>query len=343
MFGGRSMPTAVLAEMLGRLSIAVSAGIDMRRAWAGEAGRVPRRWRSAMEQVSRALAEGEPLAGAMGRAAGAFPPFVLGMIAVGDATGHEAETLREVSEMLRAGLRSTRELLRGLIGPAIQLSAAVAVVGLLILVSGFIRDGEDRPVDILGIGLSGLPGLLTYLAAVAGLVAMLALMGNMLLGSWRRHGPARWLAVLVPVVGPAARAAEAAAWCRAASLASGAGLPAGRLVSLASSAAPGISIDPAALEERLRCGASLADALTGQAGLPRQVLEAIDVGELTGTTAEGLARVAEACDEQARSGFSAAARGVGFLAWGLVAGLIALVIYRIFSFYLGMLQDALRI
>jgi type II secretory pathway component PulF len=343
MFGEQAMPRAVLAEMLGRLATSLSAGIDLRRAWSAEAGRMPRRWRSTMEQVSRGLAAGEPLADAMGRAGGAFPPVVLGMIAVGDATGHEAETLREVSEMLRAGVRSTRELVRSLVGPAFQLSAAVAVVGLLILIAGFIRDGEDRPVDILGIGLSGLSGLLTYLAAVAASLAVLAVAGKLLLGSWRRHGLARWLAAVVPVVGPAARAAEAAAWCRAASLSSGAGLPAGRLASLASAAAPGISIDPAALEERLRSGASLADALTATARLPRRVLEAIDVGELTGNTAEVLSRLAEDCDEEARQGFSAAARGVGFIAWGLVAGLIALVVYRIFSFYLGMLQDALRI
>jgi type II secretory pathway component PulF len=146
----------------------------------------------------------------------------------------------------------------------------------------------------------------------------------------------------VPVVGPAARAAEAAAWCRAASLASGAGLPAGRLMTLTAVVAPGLALDADTVEETLRGGATLADVLHGSGRFPRRLVETVDVGELTGTTAETLGRLADDFDDEARRGIAAAARGAGFLVWLAVAGLIALVVFRIFSSYLGMIQDAAK-
>ena len=57
-------------------------------------------------------------------------------------------------------------------------------------------------------------------------------------------------------------------------------------------------------------------------------------------TAEVLDRLAEQLDEEARLGFEAAARGAGFLVWAIVASLITLVIFRVFSFYVGMIQQA---
>ena len=100
----RPLPDALLADMLGRLATALAAGIDLRRAWASETARTPARLRPVMEAVSAALAGGAGLGAALAAAGAAFPPFVRGMVAVGDETGHEPETLRSVSETLRAQL-----------------------------------------------------------------------------------------------------------------------------------------------------------------------------------------------------------------------------------------------
>jgi type II secretory pathway component PulF len=148
----------------------------------------------------------------------------------------------------------------------------------------------------------------------------------------------RWIVDRLPVVGAASRAAEAAAWCRAAALASAAGLPAGRLVSLASLAAPGNSLDPARFEESLRRGATLTDALRTTGLFSDRLLAGVSIGEATGTTAEVLDRLAGEFDDEARRGLEAAAQGVGFLVWAMVAGLIIMLIFRIFSFYVATLQ-----
>ncbi len=330
------MPRTLQADLLGRLATALGAGIDLRKAWRSEIDRVPSRWRPRMELVRRALDQGEPLSEALAAAGDTFPPLVRGMVAVGDRTGHEAETLRELSRSLERGVRATRELRRSLSGPVFQLVVAIAVVGFLIVMAGMMRH------DVLGTGLRGMRGLAVFLAAIGAAAACGAIGFRWAVASWRRHGVVRPVVDLLPVIGPASRAGEAAAWCRAASLASGAGLDAGRLVTLASSAAPGLAVEATALEESLRSGSSLAEALGRTRRFPRVLLDVIAVGEATGSTAESLDRLAGQFDDDARLGFEAAARGAGFLVWAAVAALIAVLIMRIFSSYVGAIQNAAR-
>lgn len=322
------------ADMLGRLAVALAAGIDLRRAWQMEMARVPAAWRPRMERVARSLAEGNPLAEAFEAAGDTFSPLVRGMVSVGDRTGHEAETLRELSRVLERGVRTTRELRRSLAGPAFQLVVAIAVVGFLIFMAGMMSH------DILRIGLRGTRGLIIYLGIVTAVAVACRLLVGQAVANWRRHGIVRLVVDRVPVIGPASRAAEAAAWCRAASLASGAGLDIGRLLKLASSVAPGLAVDTEAVEDRLRAGATLALALDRTRRFPLRVLEVIAVGEATGNTSEVLDRLAGQLDDEARAGFEAAARAAGFLVWAGVAGLIVLIVFRIFSSYLGAIQNA---
>jgi len=334
MFTRREMPRAMVADVLGRLSVALGAGIDLRRAWKMEMARVPAAWRPRMEMVGKSLAEGSPLAEALAAAGDTFSPLVRGMVAVGDRTGHEAETLRELSATLERGVRASRALRRSLAGPAFQLTVAIAVVGFLIFMAGMM------PHDVLRIGLRGTRGLLVYLASVAGVAIVGRLLFGKAVANWRRHGVVRMVVDRIPVIGPASRAAEAAAWCRAASLASGAGLDAGRLLKLASSVAPGLAVDAGLVEDRLRAGATLALALDQTRRFPLRVLEVIAVGEATGNTSEVLDRLAGQLEDEARDGFEAAAKGAGFLVWAAVAGLIVVIVFRIFSSYLGAIQNA---
>ena len=102
--------------------------------------------------------------------------------------------------------------------------------------------------------------------------------------------------------------------------------------------APGIPLDADRVERRLREGATLADTLRESGGFPPALIEGVIAGELTGNTAEVLDRLARDYDEEARQKFEASAQVAGFVVWGLVAALIALVIFRIFSFYVGAIQ-----
>ena len=336
------MPTKLLSEILGRMALSLAAGIGVRRAWKGEVERVPRRWRGAMEAVGQALGAGESLSEAMTLAGETFPPLIRGMVSVGERTGHEAETLRELARMLDQVERTRRAFVRGLVWPGFQLAIAILVIGFLIWVAGGIRDEQHKPIDILGFGLVGSAGLAAYLSIVAFLAIAGVVAGRMAVASWRRNGIVRRVVSPLPVIGAAARAAEAAAWCRAASLASAAGLDAGTLVRLGATVAPGIPLDADRVERRLREGATLADTLRESGGFPPTLIEGVITGELTGNTAEVLDRLAGDYDEEARQKFEASAQVAGFVIWGLVAALITLVIFRIFSFYVGAIQALAR-
>jgi type II secretory pathway component PulF len=337
--GPRRFPDAPLAALLGRLSIAIAAGVDLRRAWASESRRVPRVCQPAMQAVEAGLRAGEPLDAALDRAAGAFPPIVVGMVRAGERTGRLAEVLRDTAAAIEQSIRTRRELWRSLAGPTLSIVVAVLAVAVIVLASGGGR-GDGGP-DLLGLGLAGPRGLVTFLLVVVAVVAAAAVVWGVVARDWQRGGPSRAVLGRLPVVGAAIRSREAAAWCRAASLAAHVGLGPGEMVTLASASAPGVGIERDRLEQRLRRGDDLAAALAALGPLPRDVLEAVAVGEATGTTAETLDRVADLLDDRSRRGFATAAALGGYLAWAGAACLTGLIAYRVVSAYAGIIREAI--
>lgn len=333
------MPTRLLTELFARLAIALGAGIDLRRAWAAETERLPGRWRPAMERVGRGIAGGDGLAASLRAAGGTFPAVVCSMVEVGDRTGREPEVFHNLATTLAESERATRQLRGALVKPSLQLLAAAAAVGVLIVVSGSIGDLDGRPVDILGLGLRGTAGLVRYLTLLAVLLGLTLTGLPLAARSWRDRGIVRQLAAWLPGIGPALVAAEAAAWCRAAAMGGHAGLDAGRLVELAAGAAPGLRISTAEIESRLRAGDTLDAALAASGRLPKRVIEALGVGELTGTTPETLDRLAPRLEDEARAGLAASMTLAGWAVWASVALLIALVVVRFFCFYAGLIRD----
>lgn len=342
MAGLGRIPDAALAALLHRLSIAVAAGVDLRRAWASEASRAPARWRAAMMRVAARLDAGDALGESCADAGGAIPGAVAGMLAVGDRTGRLAEVLEETSRSITRSLALRRTLRAAVVGPAIRLAVAAVAIVVLIMVAGSARGIDGGPLDFLGFGLRGGRGAAIAMLALAAFVSgalTLAVVGRR---SWHGRTWAWTLGRRLPVVGPAAEAGEAAAWCRAASLAAHAGLGIGAMVDLASRAAPGFACDSAPIEQRLRSGSDLAATLAAVVGLPRVVTEAVAVGEATGTTAEALDRVADHLDETSARGLAAGVQMLGFLAWAAVAVLVVTIVVRVVGGYARMLEGLAR-
>jgi hypothetical protein len=210
-------------------------------------------------------------------------------------------------------------------------------------VSGGLFCGLDgAPLDFLGLGLAGQRGVTLFLSGLAATVVALAVVGVAARNSWRRRGWAWSVGRHLPLIGPAAVTA-AAAWCRAASLAAHAGVSVGEMVQLATLAAPGFGCERHRVEDLLRSGRDLPEALAATGRLPRPVIEAVAVGEATGTTAEALDRVADHLDETAARGFAAAVQAAGFLTWSLVACLVATLVIRVAATYARMIHDAARL
>lgn len=329
------MPDAVLVELLGRLAISVAAGIDLRRSCRSEAGRVPSRWRPAMRVVADRLDRGDDLAAALAAAGDAFPSLVVGMVRIGDHTGRLAEVLRDTAASLQQSATVARTVRRAVAGPVMQLAVAAVAVAAIAVASSTAVALNGEPLDLLGLGLAGRPSL-AILSIVTATVVAAAVAARCAASSWKAVGRR------LPVLGAALHASEGAAWCRAAALAAHVGAGPGEMVDLAATVAPGLASDRVVIEARLRRGDDLATALREESRLPQAAVEAVAVGELTGTTAEALDRSAEALDAAARRGLLAAVQAAGFVAWGLAAAVAGVVVIRVITTYAGIIQDAAR-
>ena len=116
---------------------------------------------------------------------GAFPPLMHDLIKIGEQTGKFDQVLLRLAEHFDHLLDLRRIFLAGIIWPAIQLFMAIGVIGLLILIMGYIPQDPNQPFDLVGFGLRGPQGLAIYLMFVAAIFFVLA----MLIENWRRG---RW-------------------------------------------------------------------------------------------------------------------------------------------------------
>jgi type II secretory pathway component PulF len=93
----------------------------------------------------------------------------------------------------------------------------------------------------------------------------------------------------------------------------------------------------------IKAGREIHEVLDETRVFPREFLDAIEVGERSGRLPETMAVVSEQYQDQARHALAALTMVAGFAVWALVAGLIVLMIFRIFmTAYLGPINEALE-
>lgn len=159
--------------------------------------------------------------------------------------------------------------------------------------------------------------------------------------SARHARPLRRAFARLPGIG-AERLAELAVWCRVMSLALGTGMDVGRAIALGSAVAPALAIDPAAVTDDLRSGHALGDALRRAGRFPPLLVEAVAVGEMSGTVPEALGRMADRFDDEATRRFHTAAKAAAWSVWAAFALVVVILVFRVFTGYLAILQDAGR-
>lgn len=159
--------------------------------------------------------------------------------------------------------------------------------------------------------------------------------------SARHARPLRRLFARLPGI-DAHRLADLANWSRVVALALGAGMDVGRAVAMGTAAVPALAIDADGLRAEIRAGRTLHEALRRCGLFPPPLIEAIGVGEMTGTVPERLERLADHYDEEATRRFHVAATAAAWAAWGAFAVVVILVAYRVFTGYLAILEDAGR-
>ncbi len=94
-----------------------------------------------------------------------------------------------------------------------------------------------------------------------------------------------------------------------------------------------------AIEAAVRAGSEIHQAFRDAGGFPDELVDAIEAGEQAGRLSESLEKLADTYMAQAKTSATALAILTSVLVWLLIAGLLIMMIFRIFGFYLGILND----
>lgn len=344
MFDSR-ISTRQLAELCHRVSTSLKAGVDARRNWQREAENARGAARRPLGHIRDAVARGESLTEALPATGKYFPPLFHEMVAVGEQTGHLAEVLARLGDNYQHQLEMKKAFRQSISGPMFQLGFALFVVGVLIWVVGFIAQMRGgKPIDLLGLGLVGDEGLKIYLTFLGCVAAVAFYIYRQIQRGALWIGGVQLLAMRVPKIGRALEllAVSRFAWSLQLTLETGMDLRKALQLSLLATHNQYYTrhVDDVLLE--IRRGHEVTEALRNTRAFPRDFLEAVQVGEQSGQLSETLATISDHYQEEGREAVRMLTRAAGGLVWLLVTGLIIVLIYRLFSFYLGVLNDALK-
>jgi type II secretory pathway component PulF len=334
-----------LIQLCQRVGTALRAGIDARRVWEMEAGRGSGMQRACAEKIKLRVAAGDTVAEAMRDCGGYFPPLVVQMVEVGESTGKLDEVLLRLAEHYEHQAQMQRTFLFGIAWPAFQLLGAILVIGILIAALGVVADMRGgEPVDVLGLGLTGVGGMVTFWLLCA------TFLGSVGLGIWAlvrgRFGPAPLLfAMKLPVVGKALESLALArlTWSFAMGLDSG--MPARRTVELALKASQNALYTGHSpqIQQAVSAGKQFHEAFRQAGVFPEEFIYSLEAAELAGVTTESLLRLTREYEDKARTAIRIVTAASTFLCMGLVGVILIFAIFRLaMVLYIGPINEALE-
>ncbi|NLE37465.1 MAG: hypothetical protein GX621_05510 [Pirellulaceae bacterium] len=329
-----------LARLCRRLSTSLAAGIDLRSIWRREAGASGRGALLARFRTVRdAVADGESMADGLDACGDFFPPLFRQLARVADETGGGAEVFRQLAEHYDEGIRRRRIFLAACTWPFLQLTATVFIVGLLIWIMGMIGDGQT---DVLGFGWTGRSGLIRYVALVSciGLVAALLIRAFQRGVMWIR--PIQRAVLRVPFIGPPLEtlALSRLAWVMHLTMNTGMDVRRALRLSLESTNHARYIDQIPTIDRAIAGNDTIHEAFLQAGNYPADFLDSLAVGEESGRLIASMEHLSEQYQDRARSALAALMTVAGFLVWAVVAAIIVFIIFRLFFFYLGVLNDA---
>lgn len=339
---GAPASAKTLAELCDRMAVSLDAGIDLRRAWRGEARRLKGRAARVASDVSAAIDAGAPLDEAIAAEGDFFPPLFVELTRVAEHTGSTPEVFRRLARHYDHQVDRARLFRRAIALPVFQLAIAAGVVVLLVAIGGMLGS-PGRPVDFLGLGLTGSFGLFVLLN--------LAIGGGLCVGfTWMalRRRP-DWAAAFrkrmmrLPVIGETLLKIALARIAWALHLLMNVEIDLRRVAptALAASDNAYFSQHSDRVAKLVGKGYPLAEAFGRTKAFPREFLDALDIAEETGMISESMERLSRRYDEEADHAQTILTRAAAGLVWLLVAALVIVLIFRVFSMYLNTLQGAL--
>ena len=331
-----------LAQLCRRMATATHAGLEDRKIWRSEGERGNSTQRAAVNQVSDALARGDSVGDALATTGEYFPVMFRQIVALGDSTGQLDRAYRRLAEHYEHMLVARRNFMGALAWPAIQLGIAVAVIGIVIWITGAmnLKNLEGEPLDMFGFGLVGNRGLMIY----ASIILFIAISLLLFIAATRRG--VLWTrslqrgALKLPMMGHALQTLAMARFTWALQLVFDTSMDLRKALPLALDATGNDYYRQQGPEiaSNIGRGMTLHQSLADTGAFPRELLDAIQVGEQSGSLAETMQRQANEYRERAAVAISVLAQLAGYLVWIAVAAFIVVLIFRVFGMYVGTIE-----
>jgi type II secretory pathway component PulF len=343
MFGARAS-LKYLAGLCRRLSIELASGIDVRKTWTRELDRAPWNARTRIEAVRAGVSDGDTMTDALQRTGEFFPPLFRKLVEVGEETGHSAEVFRRLAENYDHQLQLRRSFLQSITWPMLQLIISLTVVGILIFAMGVIQEMTGTRVDILGFGLVGMSGLIWYLTFLGWIVLAIVIVVQAIRRGAVWVAPVQQFVMRSPGIGPPLRTLSLSrfAWSLHLTLDAGMEIRKAITLSLQTTYNAYYTAHNDQMVQDITLGQELNEAMARTRVFPPEFVDAIEVGERSGRLVETLAILSKQLQEQATAALATLTKIAGFIVWLIVAVLIIMLIFRIFGFYAGVLNEATK-
>ena len=339
------IPHKPLAVVCRALSMMLHSGIAIGKAFdlAVKKTHHPR-CRRALSEISLAIRQGRDVSTAM-RETGDFPDLTCDMVEVAEHSGALPEVLNALAEHYEHNIQLKRKFYSAIIWPMFQLIMAILVIAAMIYLVGTISSSRgDAPLDPLGWGLTGAKGAVTWLTltfgTLFGIIAARAIIARSIIGR-KIFDP---ILLAIPALGSCLRSFAIARFSWAFSLTQQSGMPIDKSLDAsfrATSNGAFLSASPHACAA-VRSGETLHTALAETKLFPEDYLETIDVAETSGTVPETLERLSPHFEEQARRALATLASALAWVIWAIVATFIIVLVFRIFSWYVEMINSAAK-
>jgi len=337
------LSTSQLIGFCRRVGTSLRSGVDIRRMFELESTHGSAHYRAAMQTIVDRIKQGESLAAAM-RDAGCFPPVTLAMAEIGEHTGKTDQALLRLADHYEHQQSLRRQFLFFIAWPAFQLFAAVLLIGLLIYVFGAIASYHpgSEAIDVTGLGLSGMRGVLLYFLAVGAVATGVAAVVLALARGWFGPRPVQW-AMHVPVLGPplSHMAMSRLAWSLGMALDAGMDARRSAELSIVATQNPFYLSRSGAVVDAIAHNRQFYEAYRDAEGFPDEFLRELETAEIAGTLSESLVRMSRDYDERAKAALLVFTWFATIGVWILVAAIMIALIFRLFWIYMTPIWELL--
>jgi type IV pilus assembly protein PilC len=324
----------------------LSSGVEIRNALKTTAKKSHSpKTRAIFININDEVNSGIDISTAMRKQGNAFPELVLDLVHVGEQTGNLPEVLKALADHYDHIYKLRRDFYSSMVWPILQAVVAILIVGLVILMLGFIdqsQAGSQEPgFDPLGFGLRGVNGALIWLLMSFGSIAAVGCIIWLISMTFAGKRYLDYFLLSLPVVGPCLTNLALARFTWGFYLTQNSGL--GIIDSLdsslnATSNGAFIGAFPK-ISHMIESGESLEDSLFATQLFPDEFIEMVHVGETSGTVPETLYRLSPHFEEEARRSMQTLSTVLNVTIRVLVSIFIIFLIFRIAMKYIGLIND----